>query len=62
MRRSWASARATRGCSWSFDGRYKMIHAEGGFRPMLFDLQTDPHEFDDLGGSPDHGAVIDRHV
>jgi len=31
-----------------FDGRYKLIHAEGGFRPMLFDLETDPQEFHDL--------------
>ncbi len=31
-----------------FDGRYKLIHAEGGLRPMLFDLQNDPNEFDDL--------------
>ena len=38
-----------------FDGRYKMMHAEGGLRPMLFDLETDPEEFDDLIKSdPDH--------
>ena len=24
------------------------MHAEGGFRPMLFDLKNDPHELDDL--------------
>ena len=33
-----------------FDGRWKYVLAEG-FRPMLFDLATDPHEFDDLGAS-----------
>ncbi|WP_150524602.1 sulfatase-like hydrolase/transferase [Roseibium sediminis] len=43
-----------------FDGRYKMIHAEGGFRPMLFDLQEDPKEYRDLGSSPDHKDEIDR--
>lgn len=43
-----------------FDGRYKMIHAEGGFRPMLFDLQEDPKEYRDLGASPDHKEVMDR--
>lgn len=43
-----------------FDGRFKMIHAEGGFRPMLFDLQTDPDEFHDLAKGPDHQQVIDR--
>ena len=31
-----------------FDGRWKLTHAEGGFRPMLFDLRTDPDEFHDL--------------
>jgi len=34
-----------------FDGRWKYVHVEG-FRPMLFDLETDPDEFDDLGGDP----------
>ena len=41
-----------------FDGRYKLIHAEGGFRPMLFDLETDPDEFTDLGASPEHAGII----
>ncbi len=41
-----------------FDGRYKLIHAEGGLRPMLFDLEADPHEFDDLAkASLDHPAI-----
>lgn len=31
-----------------FDGRWKYVHAPG-FRPMLFDLVTDPHELADLG-------------
>ena len=31
-----------------FDGRHKLMHAEGGFRPMLFDLEEDPEEFRDL--------------
>jgi arylsulfatase A-like enzyme len=43
-----------------FDGRYKLIHAEGGFRPMLFDLQTDPEEFTDLAKGNTHAAEIDR--
>ena len=43
-----------------FDGRYKLMHAEGGFRPMLFDLQTDPEEFRDLAKGADHQAEIDR--
>lgn len=43
-----------------FDGRFKMMHAEGGFRPMLFDLQTDPDEFHDLGKGQKHQPEIDR--
>lgn len=35
-----------------FDGRFKYIHAIG-FRPMLFDLQNDPDELNDLGNDPD---------
>lgn len=43
-----------------FDGRFKLIHAEGGFRPMLFDLETDPDEFHDLAKTDAHQAEIDR--
>nr|WP_209006693.1 sulfatase-like hydrolase/transferase [Labrenzia sp. THAF82] len=43
-----------------FDGRYKLMHAEGGFRPMLFDLVTDPDEFVDLAKGNEHTAEIDR--
>ena len=43
-----------------FDGRYKMMHAEGGFRPMLFDLQSDPNEFNDLAKGDEHSGEIDR--
>ena len=43
-----------------FDGRYKMMHAEGGFRPMLFDLHKDPEEFTDLGDESEYKEIIDR--
>ena len=43
-----------------FDGRYKLMHAEGGMRPMLFDLETDPEEFNDLAKDDNHEEVIDR--
>ncbi|NRB05171.1 MAG: sulfatase-like hydrolase/transferase [Rhodobacteraceae bacterium] len=43
-----------------FDGRYKLMHAEGGMRPMLFDLDADPQEFDDLAKCDAHQEVIDR--
>jgi arylsulfatase A-like enzyme len=35
----------------AFDGRWKYIHAPG-FRPMLFDLDTDPQELIDRGTDP----------
>jgi len=43
-----------------FDGRYKLMHAEGGHRPMLFDLETDPDEFHDLckDGAPQE--ILDK--
>ncbi len=34
------------------DVRWKLIHAEGFSRPMLFDLKNDPNEFEDLGEDP----------
>ncbi len=41
------------------DRRWKFMHAEGGFRPMLFDLDNDPQEFFDLGADPAQGEIID---
>ncbi len=43
-----------------FDGRYKLMHAEGGFRPMLFDLENDPSEFHDLAKGSAHDEEITR--
>ena len=44
-----------------FDGRYKLIHcAAPGLRPMLFDLDTDPQELDDLARRPGHDEAIAR--
>jgi arylsulfatase A-like enzyme len=42
-----------------FDGRWKYIHASG-FRPMLYDLQSDPNEFADRGDDPACTEVIAR--
>jgi arylsulfatase A-like enzyme len=42
-----------------FDGRWKYIHASG-FRPMLYDLQSDPNEFADRGEDPACADVITR--
>jgi arylsulfatase A-like enzyme len=40
------------------DKRWKFMHAEGGIRPMLFDLENDPEEYVDLGASSDHAETI----
>ena len=40
-----------------FDGRYKLMHAEGGLPPMLFDTENDPQEFTDLGTSKAHAGI-----
>ena len=37
------------------DKRWKLIHAVG-FRPMLFDLATDPDELHDLGADAAHAG------
>ncbi|AVO38006.1 sulfatase-like hydrolase/transferase [Pukyongiella litopenaei] len=39
---------------------WKMIHCEGGFRPMLFDLRNDPRERIDLGADPAHADTRRR--
>ncbi len=41
------------------DKRWKFMHAEGGFRPMLFDLENDPNELNDLGGQSTHKDIIE---
>ncbi len=43
----------------AFDGRYKYIHVES-FRPILFDLQSDPQELVDLGADPGYEEIRDR--
>lgn len=37
---------------------WKLVHCEGGHRPILFDLKDDPQELVDLGGSDSHAEVI----
>lgn len=39
--------------------RWKLIHFER-FPPLLFDLDADPHELNDLGRSPSHAAIVDE--
>jgi len=40
------------------DKRWKLMHFEGGHRPMLFDLENDPQELTDLGDSDQHTDII----
>lgn len=40
--------------------KWKMLHFEGGFRPMLFDLENDPNELNDLGTSGNHDGIIEE--
>jgi hypothetical protein len=42
-----------------FDGRWKYIHASG-YRPMLYDLKSDPQEFADRGEDPACAETIAR--
>ena len=42
------------------DHEWKFIFADGGFRPMLFDLTNDPDELHDLGDSLDHTDIIEK--
>jgi arylsulfatase A-like enzyme len=42
-----------------FDGRWKYIHASG-FRPMLYDLVSDPQELTDRGEDPACAETIAR--
>ena len=44
----------------AFDGRFKLVHFEGGFRPMLFDHETDPEERIDLGAAAEHAETRAR--
>lgn len=41
------------------DHRWKFVHAEGGFRPMLFDRESDPQELTDLGDNPACRDVVE---
>ncbi|SLN72923.1 Arylsulfatase [Falsiruegeria litorea R37] len=41
------------------DNEWKFVFADGGFRPLLFDLKNDPDELNDLGADPDYAEVVE---
>jgi len=42
------------------EARFKLVHFNGDLPPMLFDLQNDPHEMEDLAGDPSHANTLLR--
>ena len=55
--RNWLGVAPDRARAWMVrTERWKYIHYEG-FRPQLFDLAHDPHEFVDLGDDPGHAVI-----
>jgi choline-sulfatase len=40
-------------------GRWKLVHFDG-MRPQLFDLEADPHEFQDLGEDRAHAEIREK--
>ena len=45
-------------CFMVADRDWKLVHFEGGYAPILFDLRSDPQELTDLGDCPDHAEDI----
>jgi len=39
------------------EGKYKFVHCEID-PPQLFDLESDPHELDNLAARPEHGSLV----
>jgi len=44
--------------SMLLDEHYKLVHFNGGFAPLLFDLQSDPDEMHNLAEDPASSALL----
>ena len=40
--------------------RFKLVHFNGGLAPLLYDLENDPDEMNDLAGDPAHAETLLR--
>jgi arylsulfatase A-like enzyme len=46
-------------CFMIANEKWKMIHFDGGLRPMLFDLENDPQEINDVAQDPANAPIIE---
>ncbi len=42
------------------EARWKLVHFNGGLKPLLFDMAADPGELNDLAGDPAHAGELLR--
>ncbi len=40
--------------------RYKLVHFNGGLKPLLFDMESEAGELEDLAGAPEHAPTLLR--
>lgn len=47
-------------CFMVTDGRRKLVHSEGGFPPILWDLEKDPDELVDVSNDPNYAEDLSK--